>query len=216
MTGALLRSLCSTEWSFFGFFQSEVSSQGGMQLPRLPLALFYGHLCSHSFAASGIWLWENSRRASSGSDETQEYKLASKTLFWRRDTHKKAVDISTVNRTLSRSNLIIFLAWLVWSANTCHSYRFSFIIIIIPASNYRKSVHKNTGWEPEQAFLTELVLNRFKELFYIIWRHWSLAQIADLVSGFLPSPLRKATGGDCFIVSIITVSFHGLSIQKHS
>lgn len=130
-------------------------------------------------------------------------------------THKKAFDVSTVNRTLSRSNLIIFLAWLVWSANTCHSYRFSFIIIIIPASNYRKSVHKNTGWEPEQAFLTELVLNRFKELFYVARRHRSSAQIADLVSGFLPSPLPRATGGDSFVVSI-TVSFRGLSIPKRS
>lgn len=93
---------------------------------------------------------------------------------------------------------------------------FFFIIIIIPASNYRKSVHKNMGWEPEQTFLTELVFNSFQELSCIVWRHGSSAQIADLVSGFLPSPPKNA-GGDSFVISI-AISAHclGLSIQKHS
>lgn len=94
---------------------------------------------------------------------------------------------------------------------------FFFIIIIIPASNYRKSVHKNMGWEPEQAFLTELVFNSFQELSYVAWRHWSSAQIADLASGFLPSPPPRNPGGDSFVVSV-AISAHclGLSIQKHS
>lgn len=36
---------------FFGFLQSEVFFQGGMQLPHLPLLLFYLHLCSHVFCS---------------------------------------------------------------------------------------------------------------------------------------------------------------------
>lgn len=128
-----------------------------------------------------------------------------------------AFDISTINRTLSRSNLVIFLAWLVWSANAWHSYWFFFIIIIIPASNYRKSLHKSMGWEPEQTFLSELVFNSFQELSYIVLRHWSSAQTADLVFGFLPSPPPPRNAGDSLVVSL-TISDHcfGLSIQKHS